>query len=255
VAIDAALPLNDLSQKDAVRQSGPLAVRASQLSRAFDGRGILHDIDLEIRQGEFVVLLGRSGSGKSTLLRILARLDPEFTGELRVPQRPSVAFQDSRLLPWSRVIDNVTLGLTDKVARGRAVELLAEVGLADRARAWPKTLSGGEAQRAALARALVRQPELLLMDEPFGALDALTRIKMHRLLRTLCDRYRPGVLLVTHDVDEAVLLADRILVLTDGHVSLDVAVDLPVSGRRHTPEFAELRTRLLTELGVEDDDQ
>jgi len=245
MAVDSAVPLT----------SAPLAVRATGLSRAFDGRGILHDIDLEIRQGEFVVLLGRSGSGKSTLLRILARLDGEFDGELRVPERPSVAFQDSRLLPWNRVIDNVTLGLTDKDAKRRASELLAEVGLADRARAWPKTLSGGEAQRAALARALVRQPELLLMDEPFGALDALTRIRMHRLLRGLCERYRPGVLLVTHDVDEAVLLADRILVLTDGRVSLDLAVDLPAAGRRHTPEFTDLRTRLLTELGVEDDDQ
>jgi sulfonate transport system ATP-binding protein len=253
MAVDSAVPVSTAIEVD--RSSAPLAVRARTLSRAFDERGILHDIDLEIRQGEFVVLLGRSGSGKSTLLRILARLDAEFDGELRVPARPSVAFQDSRLLPWNRVIDNVTLGLNDRDAKQRAAELLAEVGLADRARAWPKTLSGGEAQRAALARALVRQPELLLMDEPFGALDALTRIKMHRLLRTLCDRYRPGVLLVTHDVDEAVLLGDRILVLTDGRLSLDLAVDLPVSGRRHTPEFTRLRTRLLTELGVEDDDQ
>ncbi|WP_416956188.1 ABC transporter ATP-binding protein [Nocardioides sp. T5] len=253
MAVDSAVSLNDAAP--AYASHGALAVSARGLSRAFDGRGILHGIDLEIRQGEFVVLLGRSGSGKSTLLRSLARLDPQFDGELRVPERPSVAFQDSRLLPWSRVIDNVTLGLSDQDARRRAAQLLAEVGLADRARAWPKTLSGGEAQRAALARALVRQPELLLMDEPFGALDALTRIKMHRLLRTLCDRYRPGVLLVTHDVDEAVLLGDRILVLTDGRVSLDLSVDLPASGRRHTPEFTELRTCLLTELGVEDDDQ
>ena len=253
MAVDSAVPLTRTTVAGAA--SSAVAVSARGLSRAFDGRGILHGIDLEIRQGEFVVLLGRSGSGKSTLLRILARLDPHFDGVLHVPDRPSVAFQDSRLLPWSRVIDNVTLGLTDRDAKRRATELLAEVGLADRARAWPKTLSGGEAQRAALARALVRQPELLLMDEPFGALDALTRIKMHRLLRTLCERYRPGVLLVTHDVDEAVLLGDRILVLTDGRVSLDLTVDLPTSGRRHTTEFTELRTRLLTELGVEDDDQ
>jgi sulfonate transport system ATP-binding protein len=252
MAVDTPLPLTPGSAPAAV---GPLAVQARQLSRAFDGRGILHDIDLEVRQGEFVVLLGRSGSGKSTLLRILARLDAEFEGELRVPERPAVAFQDSRLLPWNRVIDNVLLGLRGKEARGRAAQLLAEVGLNDRAKAWPKTLSGGEAQRAALARALIREPELLLMDEPFGALDALTRIRMHRLLRTLCDRYRPGVLLVTHDVDEAVLLADRILVLTEGRMSLDLPVQLPAAGRRHLPEFTELRTRLLTELGVEDDDQ
>lgn len=256
MAVDAPVPLTDTAHHRAdVPDSAPLAVSARGLSRAFDGRGILHGIDLEIRQGEFVALLGRSGSGKSTLLRILARLDAEFEGELRVPERPAVAFQDSRLLPWSRVVDNVMLGLRGRGARDRAEQLLDEVGLAERAKAWPKTLSGGEAQRAALARALIREPELLLMDEPFGALDALTRIRMHRLLRTLTDRYRPGVLLVTHDVDEAVLLADRILVLTDGYLSLDVTVDLPQAGRRQTPEFAELRTRLLTELGVEDDDQ
>jgi sulfonate transport system ATP-binding protein len=232
-----------------------VAVQARGVSRSFDGRGILHGVDLDVRRGEFVALLGRSGSGKSTLLRILARLDDDFGGQLWVPERPAVAFQDSRLLPWAKVIDNVTLGLRQRGVRQRALDLLEEVGLTDRAKAWPDTLSGGEAQRAALARALIRQPELLLMDEPFGALDALTRIRMHRLLRTLCDRYRPAVLLVTHDVDEAILLADRVLVLTDGRLSLDVPVDLPVSGRRHNPAFPELRTRLLGELGVEDDDR
>jgi sulfonate transport system ATP-binding protein len=252
VAVDTPVPLTPAAADPA---AGALAVRARGLSRAFDGRGILHGIDLDVRKGEFVVLLGRSGSGKSTLLRILARLDPEFEGELRVPERPAVAFQDSRLLPWSRVVDNVMLGLRGRAARQRAEELLGEVGLGERAQAWPKTLSGGEAQRAALARALIREPDLLLMDEPFGALDALTRIRMHRLLRTLCDRYAPGVLLVTHDVDEAVLLADRILVLTEGRMSLDLPVDLPSAGRRHTPEFTALRTRLLAELGVEDDDR
>jgi sulfonate transport system ATP-binding protein len=254
MALDSAVPVTPEPPTDAPRDSG-WAISARRVSRAFDGRGILADIDLDVRRGEFVALLGRSGSGKSTLLRILARLDREFTGTLRVPERPSVAFQDSRLLPWKRVIDNVTLGVKDRDLRERAEELLDEVGLRDQAAAWPKTLSGGEAQRAALARALIREPELLLMDEPFGALDALTRIRMHRLLRTLCERYRPGVLLVTHDVDEAVLLADRILVLTSGRLSLDIRVDLPVSGRRHTPGFGELRTRLLTELGVADDDQ
>jgi sulfonate transport system ATP-binding protein len=232
-----------------------VAVRAQQLTRSFDGRGVLHGIDLDIRHGQFVALLGRSGSGKSTLLRILARLDDDFGGRLWVPERPAVAFQDSRLLPWARVVGNVTLGLKGRDVRRRALELLGEVGLAERATAWPETLSGGEAQRAALARALIRRPDLLLMDEPFGALDALTRIRMHRLLRTLVDRYRPAVLLVTHDVDEAVLLADRVLVLTDGRLSLDLPVDLPVTGRRHSPAFAELRGRLLTELGVEDDDR
>ena len=248
MAVHASVPVS------AEPAAAPSAVRARGISRAFDGRGILDRVDLDIRRGEFVVLLGRSGSGKSTLLRILARLDGDFEGELEVPELPAVAFQDSRLLPWSRVVDNVMLGLRGAAARARAARLLDEVGLTAHAQAWPKTLSGGEAQRAAIARALMREPELLLMDEPFGALDALTRIRMHRLLKTLCERYRPGVLLVTHDVDEAVLLADRILVLTDGRLSMDLDVDLPSTGRRRCPDFTELRTRLLTELGVEDDD-
>ncbi|ANC31870.1 ABC transporter ATP-binding protein [Isoptericola dokdonensis] len=232
----------------------PVVVDARGVARSFDGRGVLHDITLQIRRGEFVALLGRSGSGKSTLLRILAQLDTEHDGDLRVPERRAVAFQDSRLLPWARVLPNVLLGLKDARSRARGEALLAEVGLADHARAWPKTLSGGEQQRVALARALARDPELLLMDEPFGALDALTRIRMHRLLRGLVARHSPGVLLVTHDVDEAVLLADRVIVLTDGHLSLDEPIDLPEVGRRSHPGFTALRSRLLTELGVGDDD-
>lgn len=230
-------------------------VDAKEISREFDGRGVLEDVGLQIRRGEFVALLGRSGSGKSTLLRILARLDDDFGGSLQAPARPAVVFQDARLLPWARVDANVTLGLQSGSERARALDALAEVGLAEHAAAWPKTLSGGEAQRVALARALGREPSLLLMDEPFGALDALTRIKMHRLLKQLCARHNPAVLLVTHDVDEAILLADRILVLTDGRLSLDLEVDLPEHGRRTSEQFTALRKRLLTELGVGDDDQ
>ncbi|ACZ29463.1 ABC transporter related protein [Xylanimonas cellulosilytica DSM 15894] len=232
----------------------PVVVEARGITRAFDGRGVLHGIDLTVRRGEFVALLGRSGSGKSTLLRILAKLDTEATGTIKVPAQPGVAFQDSRLLPWARVLPNVLLGLRDGDARERARTLLDDVGLGDRARAWPRQLSGGEQQRVALARALAGAPELLLMDEPFGALDALTRIRMHRLLRELVSRYSPSVVLVTHDVDEAVLLADRVLVLTDGRLSLDEQIDLPVVGRRSHPGFVALRSRLLTELGVGDDD-
>ncbi|MFT4123217.1 MAG: ABC transporter ATP-binding protein [Microbacteriaceae bacterium] len=235
-------------------------VRVRGLERAFDGRGVLVDIDVDIAPGEFVALLGRSGSGKSTLLRILAGLDSEYRGELTAPALPSVAFQDSRLMPWSRVLPNVMLGLprrgaAGRQARERAERLLADVGLSDKGGVWPKTLSGGEAQRASLARALVREPELLLMDEPFGALDALTRIRMHRLLKQLCERYRPAVLLVTHDVDEAILLADRVIVLTQGRISLDTHVSLPEHDRRRSSRFVELRKQLLTELGVGDDDQ
>ncbi len=232
----------------------PVVVEAHDVRRAFDGRGVLHGIDLTVRRGEFVALLGRSGSGKSTLLRILAKLDTDAAGTVSVPALPAVAFQDSRLLPWARVLPNVLLGLRDAAARERARTLLDDVGLGDRARAWPRQLSGGEQQRVALARALAGAPELLLMDEPFGALDALTRIRMHRLLRDLVSRYSPAVVLVTHDVDEAVLLADRVLVLTDGRLSLDEPIDLPATGRRSHPGFTALRSRLLTELGVGDDD-
>lgn len=228
-------------------------VAVDGLTRSFGERVVLDGIDLTIRPAEFVALLGRSGSGKSTLLRILAGLDTEHTGTAVVPGSRAVAFQDSRLLPWARVLDNVVLGLDGSDARARGRAALAEVGLADHAKAWPATLSGGEGQRAALARALVREPELLLLDEPFGALDALTRLRMHSLLRRLHRRHAPAALLVTHDVEEAVLLADRVLVLTEGRISLDLPMALPEEAPRRSPAFADLRDRLLTELGVDED--
>ncbi len=219
------------------------------LRKAFEEKVVLDGLDLAVQPGEFVALLGRSGSGKTTLLRIVAELDRDFEGSVTTPRHRSVVFQDARLLPWARVFDNVVLGLADR-HRGRAA--LAEVGLLPHARAWPSTLSGGEAQRAALARALVREPELLLLDEPFGSLDALTRMQMHSLLRQLVDRRRPATLLVTHDVDEAILLADRIMVLADGRIRWDQPVDLERPRRRKAVAMAALRTRLLAELGVED---
>jgi sulfonate transport system ATP-binding protein len=161
-------------------------------------------------------------------------------------------FQDPRLLPWARVLDNVVLGLRGREARARGRDAIAEVGLAGHEHDWPKTLSGGEAQRAALARALVREPQLLLLDEPFGALDALTRVRMHALVQDLCARYQPAVLLVTHDVDEAVLLADRVLVLTDGVISLDEEISVPSPRLRGDRQFIALRSRLLAELGVDE---
>jgi sulfonate transport system ATP-binding protein len=231
-------------------------VVARNLRKVFGDSVVLDGLDLEIRSGEFVALLGRSGSGKSTFLRVLGALDRDVDGILRVPERKAIVFQDPRLLPWQRVLTNVTIGLPATAAvRRQAVDALAEVNLAAKAKVWPRTLSGGEAQRVALARALVREPELLLLDEPFGALDALTRIKMHRLLQALCRRHTPAVLLVTHDVDEAILLADRIVVLTDGAISLDAEVTVPVPRGRESAEFATLRGRLLTELGVNDGPQ
>ncbi|TCK22163.1 ABC transporter ATP-binding protein [Pseudonocardia endophytica] len=229
------------------------AVRARGLTRGFDGHAVLDDVDLDIAPGEFVVLLGRSGSGKSTLLRALAELDDgvDGSGDLWVPDSRAVIFQDSRLLPWARALDNVVIGLDPGPAsleRGRTA--LSEVELGGRERAWPNELSGGEAQRVALARALVREPALLLADEPFGALDALTRIRMHVLLRELYDRHRPAVLLVTHDVDEAVALADRVLVLEAGRVVTDRRIDVDRPRDDRDPDVLAHRDILLEALGV-----
>ncbi|WP_280378615.1 ABC transporter ATP-binding protein [Nocardia wallacei] len=231
---------------------GLTVVRTRALSRGFGDRIVLRGIDIEIARGEFVALLGRSGSGKSTLLRALAELDHgvEGAGELEVPVNRAVVFQDSRLLPWIRVLDNVVLGLRGGDARAKGRAALAEVGLAGREQAWPKELSGGEQQRVALARSLVREPALLLADEPFGALDALTRIRMHGLLQDLCARHTPGVLLVTHDVDEALLLADRVLVLDEGRIAVDRRIDLPRPRRHSDTGFADHRESLLHSLGL-----
>ena len=228
-------------------------VRVRNLVRRFTLKGVLNGVDLDIQKGEFLALLGPSGSGKSTLLRALAGLDREAigSGEMVVPDRISVIFQDARLLPWKRVLENVVLGLNGRDADERARRALEEVGLAGREGAWPSELSGGQQQRAALARSLVREPELLLADEPFGALDALTRLRMHALLHRLSELHRPAVLLVTHDVDEAIALADRVVVLEDGRLIADRPIDLPpderAGGRRH----AALRAELLRLLGVE----
>jgi len=221
------------------------------LSRRFGDRRVLDDLHLEIAQGEFVALIGRSGSGKSTLLRALAGLDREIEGTVAVEGEVGVAFQDARLVPWKRVRDNVSLGLRAPDPRRAAAEALDEVGLSARADAWPLTLSGGEAQRVSLARALVRDPQLLLLDEPFGALDALTRITMHGLVLGLWERHRPAVLLVTHDVDEALALADRVLVLADGRIAHETRIELARPRDRDHHELTELRERLLSELGVD----
>jgi sulfonate transport system ATP-binding protein len=244
------------TKKDVVERS---AVIARNVGRSFSGRTVLENVNLSIAPDEFVALLGRSGTGKSTLLRILGGLDGDYEGDVLVPQRRAVVFQESRLIPWQRVLANVVLGLSPD-ARGksglksRGLDALDEVGLAEHANDWPLTLSGGEAQRVALARALVREPQLMLLDEPFGALDALTRIKMHALLQRLCARHHPAVLLVTHDVDEAILLADRAVVLVDGEITLDTRIDVQHPRGRGDPAFIATRNLLLKELGVEEVD-
>lgn len=225
--------------------------RLHDVTRSFGERRVLDSLALEIAPGEFVAMLGRSGSGKSTLLRILAGLDREVQGELSVNGTAAVAFQDARLVPWKRVLANVRLGLRNEDASGAARAVLEEVGLGDHLDAWPLTLSGGEAQRVSLARALVREPRLLLLDEPFGALDALTRISMHDLVLGLWTRHRPAVLFVTHDVDEALSLADRVVVLREGRISHESRV-LPDRPReRENPELVELRLKLLAELDID----
>jgi sulfonate transport system ATP-binding protein len=224
------------------------------LTRRFGENTVLHDLDLVLQPGSFTALLGRSGSGKTTLLRTLAGLDAApADAKLTLPASVAAAFQEPRLLPWKKVWQNVTIGLPATGAQQRAEAALAEVGLARHRDAWPATLSGGEAQRAALARALVREPQLLLLDEPFAALDALTRIRMHALVLDLWRAHGPTTLIVTHDVDEAILLADRVLVLDQGRIAADIAVDLARPRSHGEPGFAALRRRLLAELGVEDD--
>ncbi|MGW2653797.1 ABC transporter ATP-binding protein [Streptomyces sp. NPDC001478] len=226
------------------------AVHVRGLRRAFEGRAVLDGLRLDIARGEFVALLGASGSGKTTLLRILGALDSADGGEVLVPEARTIVFQEPRLVPSKRVLANVTVALPrDRAADG--LRALAEVGLERHAAAWPATLSGGEAQRVALARALVREPELLLLDEPFAALDALTRLKMQDLVGELCRRHRPAVLLVTHDVDEAVRLADRVAVLRDGRLVTDEPVTVERPRDPGDPAFAALRRRLLADLGVE----
>lgn len=223
--------------------------------RVFGDNVVLDGIDLDLGRGEFVALLGRSGCGKSTLLRGLAKLDRVPPGEIELNGRTSVAFQEPRLFPWHRVRENVALNLLNSAPRrernSRAEGALAELGLGGKAGAWPAELSGGQAQRVSLARALIREPELLLLDEPFSALDALTRLDMHRLVIDLWRRHSMAVLLVTHDVDEALALADRLVVLDHGRVADTWEVTIPRSDRHpDVPEIAQVRGEVLEALGV-----
>jgi sulfonate transport system ATP-binding protein len=229
-----------------------MSVTVTALTRSFGDRAVIDKLDLAIAPGEFVALLGHSGCGKSTLLRILAGIDLEIDGDVTVPRRRAVAFQAPRLMPWKKVWRNVVLGLPGRPDRALAERYLAEVGLTDKATVWPKTLSGGEAQRVSLARALVREPDLLLLDEPFGALDALTRATAQRLVAQLWAKHDCAILLVTHDVEESLLLADRVLVMDHGGIAHEVSVDLPRPRDVGDPTFVGLRTQLLSWLGVDD---
>ena len=244
-------PFQPSPARDSEHSDSHNAVRINHLVKRFGDATILDNLQLNIHAGEFVALLGRSGSGKTTLLRALAGLDKISSGELVVPEARAAVFQEPRLMPWKRAWRNVTMGLHHNASRERARLALAEVGLAHRENAWPATLSGGEAQRVALARALVREPQLLLLDEPFAALDALTRIRMHQLILSLWRKHRPAVLLVTHDVDEAVLLADRVLVLDGGRIAADIQIDQARPRTAENHAFQKVRTQLLQLLGVD----
>jgi sulfonate transport system ATP-binding protein len=239
------------------RPSAGAAVDARGLSKAYGAREVLADVDLRIAPGEFVALVGRSGCGKSTLLRLLAGLEASDAGSIRLDGASRatdasghradtrIMFQDARLLPWKRVLDNVALGLNTLDAKQRALDALAQVGLADRAGDWPAVLSGGQRQRVALARALVHTPRLLLLDEPLGALDALTRIEMQRLIESLWQRHGFTALLVTHDVSEAIALADRVLLIEDRRIALDQRLALARPRSRGQAAFARHEERIL----------
>lgn len=238
------------------RQAG-VAGELRNVNKWYGEHHVLDSVSVAVDRGEIVALIGRSGSGKSTVLRVFAGLSKDHTGERIVRGAPALAFQEPRLFPWRDVRTNVVYGLNrgklgHQDARARADRALADVGLADRANVWPSTLSGGQAQRVSLARALVAEPELLLLDEPFGALDALTRLTMRALLLDLWREHGFGVLLVTHDVDEAVALADRVLVLEDGRVAHTVTIDdpRPPAGQANA-ETERYRAELLDKLGVQ----
>ncbi|MEI2265117.1 aliphatic sulfonates ABC transporter ATP-binding protein [Erwinia sp. CGal63] len=223
------------------------------VSKQYHGRTVLNSIDLHIPSGQFVAVVGRSGCGKSTLLRLLAGLEKSTSGELLAGSAPLSAakddtrlmFQDARLLPWKSIIDNVGLGLKGRAWKSAALEALEAVGLAERANEWPAALSGGQKQRVALARALIHRPGLLLLDEPLGALDALTRIEMQDLIESLWQKHHFTVLLVTHDVSEAVAMADRVLLIEEGNIGLDLVVDLPRPRRKGSVRLAELEAEVL----------
>ncbi len=225
-------------------------VLVSQVIRRFGDRIVLDNLDLTIDDDELVVLLGPSGCGKSTLLRLLAGLDKPDGGRIEVPANRAIVFQGDRLLPWQRVLRNVTLGLRGPDVDQRARKALAEVNLAGREKAWSKQLSGGEAQRVALARALVTEPELVLLDEPFAALDAITRLRMHDLVRELRHKHHASMLLVTHDVDEAIALADRIVVMSNGRIGDAHTVRLSPADREASIAREQLRAALLADLGL-----
>lgn len=238
-----------------VKTTQDLAVALRGVDKHFGARNVLSNFDFSIERGSFVSIVGRSGCGKSTLLRLIAGLEKPSGGAVdriaasgaSAPLQTRIMFQDARLLPWKTVLQNVMLGLP-RTSLDDARATLAEVGLSERERDWPAQLSGGQRQRVALARALVHRPDLLLLDEPLGALDALTRIEMHALIERLWREHGFTALLVTHDVQEAVALGERIVLIEEGRISLDAAIDLHRPRSRTSEGFAALEEAVLSRV-------
>ena len=233
-------------------------ITISGFAKSFGSTSVLRDLDLRIPAGQFVAVVGKSGCGKSTLLRAIAGLEAPTAGTVAIDgtavsgpnEHVRVMFQDDRLLPWRTVLDNVAL-VTDDPAK--AEQALAAVGLTDKNGVWPSELSGGQRQRVSLARALVSAPKVILFDEPLGALDAFTRIEMQGLIETLWRDQGFTSVLVTHDVSEAVAVADRVIVLADGGIALDVDIDLPRPRTRNQDFFAleeQILSRIIHQPGV-----
>lgn len=250
--------LNDQSGHESGYMTEPpygTSIRIRQIEKSFGSVPVLQDVDLSVRPGEFIAIVGRSGCGKSTLLRLIAGLDAPTQGQIDLDGQPvlglnvstRIMFQDARLLPWRKVLDNVAIGLS-KPGRQRSQWALEQVGLGSRSQSWITQLSGGQRQRVALARALVSQPRLLLLDEPLGALDALTRLEMQQLIQTLWQEQQFTAILVTHDVEEAVFLADRVIVLNHGKVDLDLPISLPRPRNPGSAAFANLKTQILDRI-------
>jgi sulfonate transport system ATP-binding protein len=227
----------------------------TNLHKSFGSYPVLRNINLKVNKGEFIAVVGRSGCGKSTLLRLLAGLDTASEGAIYTNgerlegqnSQAKIMFQDGRLLPWKKVIQNVGLGLkTDWQERSK--KGLEQVGLADRANEWPSVLSGGQRQRVALARALIHEPEILLLDEPLGALDALTRIEMHQLIEELWLSKKFTAILVTHDVEEAVALANRVILIEDGELVMNQPIKLPYPRKRDHSLFSSTVNHILNRI-------
>ncbi|MED3623545.1 ABC transporter ATP-binding protein [Bacillus thermocopriae] len=231
-------------------------VKLLNIRKDFGEKEVLRKIDLQIHQGDFIAIVGKSGCGKSTLLRILAGLEAPTSGRLLVNgeewrgrnRLAKIMFQDGRLLPWKNVYDNVAIGLKEESQKQQIEQILQQVGLGDRLHSWPSELSGGQKQRVALARALIHEPKLLLLDEPLGALDALTRIEMHELIEKLWKEKQLTAILVTHDVEEAVALANRVVIIEEGRIALEVPVRLPYPRHRDHPLFMKLVNQILNKI-------